>query len=471
METKKVPLYHYAICAAFCFLFRFIPGFAGITPLGMGILGTFIGAIYGWMTIGMFWPSIVGIAGLAISLGMQPILTAGFGSLVFFGLVFIGPLIEVCQQTGTFSWIIDKILTSKALQGKGYFTLWILFIASFALGFTNPIIMCMVYCSFVTTICKQVGYEKNEKFPIYVYLGVAFASMLGQVLLPFLGTGLTLVMAYNAMFPDYPLNFVSYLMAMLPLGIILITIYTLLVKFVFRVDVSKMANFVPSGEVQPMNRDQKIALGIFLIFVVTLVVSALPLGVVSTELARVGMVCVGFVLIAILDVLPSSVKEGKLLDAEAAMRTTPWGLVLMMAYIMVIATYMNSPETGIATAMAALLQPFTALPPLVFIVVALLFACVMTNFANNMIIIILVMPFMFNFASLIGLAPTGMIVLLFIMAQFAIATPAASPVTAVAMSQEMADASMMTKAAIKIVPIMFVIGLLIGWPLISFLFK
>lgn len=53
-ETKKINLVHYIIVAAFCFLFRFVPGFAGITPYGMGILGCFIGAIYGWMTIGMF---------------------------------------------------------------------------------------------------------------------------------------------------------------------------------------------------------------------------------------------------------------------------------------------------------------------------------------------------------------------------------------------------------------------------------
>ena len=152
------------------------------------------------------------------------------------------------------------------------------------------------------------------------------------------------------------------------------------------------------------------------------------------------------------------------------MATVPWGLVLMMSYIMVISAYMNTPDTGIPTAMAALLTPFTVLPPLVFIIVALAFAAVLTNFANNMIIIVLVMPFMFNFASSIGLTPTGMIALLFIMAQFALITPAASPVTAVAMGQEMAEATLMTKAALKVVPIMFVIGLCLGWPFVSILF-
>lgn len=469
MDEKKVPAIHYVIVAALVLLFRFIPGFAGITPLGMGILGTFIGAIYGWMTIGMFWPSVIALLGIGLSVGMNQMLVAGFASLPFFGLVFCIPLINVCSETGAFNWIIDKVLTSKAMQGKGWLTVWVLFLLTYMMGFTNPIIICLVICSFITSICHQVGITKNEKFPIYVYLGVAFAGMLGQVLFPFVGTGLTLIMAYNAMFPNFPLDFVSYLIFMLPMGIVLITIYTLVLKFIFRVDVSKLSDFKPDKEVGPSNRDQKIALGIFLLFIVLLIISSLPLGAISTFIAKFGMVGITFILLGVLDLLKKE-DGSRLIDVEKSLSTVPWGLVLMMAYIMVVATYMNTPDTGIATAMAALLNPFTVLPPLVFIIVALTFAAVMTNFANNMIIIILVMPFMFNFASSIGLAPTGMIVLLFIMAQFALATPAASPVTAVAMGQDMADANEMTKAAIKIVPLMFIIGLCLGWPFVSLIF-
>lgn len=120
--------------------------------------------------------------------------------------------------------------------------------------------------------------------------------------------------------------------------------------------------------------------------------------------------------------------------------------------------------------MAMLLQPFMALPPLVFVVFALFFAALLTNFANNMIVIVLVMPFMFNFSQMIGMEPTGMICLLFLLAQFALMTPAASPVTAVCMTQEMADSNMMTKAAIKIVPLLFIVAIVLGWPFAQILF-
>ena len=255
-EAKNIKLIHYIVVTAFCLLFRFIPGFAGITPYGMGILGCFIGAIYGWMTIGMFWPSLMALTGMCWSIGYTNVLIASFGNMAVVGLMICMPVIAICNETGAFNWLIDKLLTSKAMQGKGWLTVWVIFFAAFAMGFTSPIIMCMVFCSFITTICKQVGIQKNEKAPVFLYLGVALSCMLGQILFPFMGTGLTLIMAYNAMFPAFPLDFVKYLMFILPMSLIMITVFVLLCKLVFRVDVSKIAQFRTEGESKSITREQ-----------------------------------------------------------------------------------------------------------------------------------------------------------------------------------------------------------------------
>lgn len=463
MEEKKVPTVHYIVVVAFCLLFRFVPGVGGITPMGMAILGTFIGAVYGWTVIGNFWPSIIALLGMGLTVGMNPMLAAGFGNIVFFGLAFAMPIIGVGTETGAFSWVVNKVLTSKALQGRGYLTVWSLMMLAFFLGMTNPIIMCLVLCSFVVTICKQVGYKKNEKFPVFVCLGIAFSSMLGQVLLPFASTGLSLISSYNAMFPDAPLNYLSYLCFIPPMGIIMTTVYVLLCKFAFRVDVSKLALFHVEGESEPMNRDQKKSIAFFLVWIGLLIVSSLPLGQIAVFLSGFGLVGFTLLIIALLDIVKR--EDGtKMLEVEKSFRLVPWGMCVMMAYIMCISAFLNKPETGITAALSALLTPFMALPPLVFIVVALLFAVLLTNFANNVVIIILVMPFMFNFASMIGLSPTSAICLLIVMGQFALITPAASPITAVAMSSEMVEPKTVMKAALKMVPLLVVVCLCIGWP-------
>ena len=69
-----------------------------------------------------------------------------------------------------------------------------------------------------------------------------------------------------------------------------------------------------------------------------------------------------------------------------------------------------------------------------------------------------------------ALRHTMCIVLLWILVQLALATPAASPVTAVAMTQELADASEMSKTALKILPIMLVIEMVIAIPISQIFF-
>lgn len=470
VAQKKVHWIHYVIVLAFCFLFRFIPGFAGITPLGMGILGSFIGAIYGWIFIDMLWTSLMALLAIGLSIGMNQMYAASLGSITIVALIFCMPLIGVCNETGAFQWLIDKLLTNKFMQGKAWITIWLILLIAWFLGSQNPIIMGVIFCSFATSIFKQVGIGKNEKLPIFMYLGIAYAAMMGQILFPFISTGLTLIMAYNAMFPNFPIDFVRYLAFMIPAGIFMVTVYTLLMKFVFRVDASKVADYKQTGEAKKITKDQRNALIVFVIFIVLNILSSLPLGPIKEFLGLFGLGGFIFILLAFMMVFMKKEDGTPFCDVEKGLKTVNWGQILMVGYIMVIATYMNQPSTGISVAMSAMLQPFTALPPLVFVVLALLFACIMTNVANNMIVVVLVMPVMFNFASVIGMAPTGMICLLFLLAQFALATPAASPVTAVCMTQELADAGEMSKAALKIIPLLFIFSLLVGWPLAQILF-
>lgn len=73
-ETKHANLFHYIVVMAFCLFFRFLPGPAGITPMGMGLLGVFIGAVYGWIFIDMLWPSLMGLLGAGLTIGMGKML-------------------------------------------------------------------------------------------------------------------------------------------------------------------------------------------------------------------------------------------------------------------------------------------------------------------------------------------------------------------------------------------------------------
>lgn len=147
-----------------------------------------------------------------------------------------------------------------------------------------------------------------------------------------------------------------------------------------------------------------------------------------------------------------------------------WGQITMMGYIMVVSGQMMLPETGISKAIACLFQPFMGLPPMVFIVVVMILATILTNVANNVLVTVLCMPFLVSFGTSIGMNPVGMVCLLFIISEFALATPAASPVTAVAFSQEMVTSTAMTKTALKVLVPLFIVFLLVAWPLQALIF-
>ena len=49
---------HIVIMLIFMFGFRYLPAPLPVTPVGMHVLGIFIGMLYGWTTIGMAVPCI-----------------------------------------------------------------------------------------------------------------------------------------------------------------------------------------------------------------------------------------------------------------------------------------------------------------------------------------------------------------------------------------------------------------------------
>ena len=88
METKNIKGFHFVVVFVLCFFFRFLPPVGQITPYGMGILGTFIAAIYGWSTIGMAWTSFMCLTGIGLTIGVNQMIAAGFNATIM-SMIFV----------------------------------------------------------------------------------------------------------------------------------------------------------------------------------------------------------------------------------------------------------------------------------------------------------------------------------------------------------------------------------------------
>ncbi|MBO5430368.1 MAG: hypothetical protein J6A10_10510, partial [Peptococcaceae bacterium] len=212
------------------------------------------------------------------------------------------------------------------------------------------------------------------------------------------------------------------------------------------------------------------ALIIFVIFMLMNIVMIFAPEPIKGFLNQFGIVGIAMLLGALVPLLKD--ENGKPLgNLEELLHLVNWGQLMMVGYIMVVSTQMMMPTTGISAMMANLIKPFMALPPMVFIVVVLVLCMILTNIANNMLTAILCMPFLVNFGSMMGMNPVGMVCMMFILSEFALATPAASPVTGVAFSYtNWVSSGQMTKYGILLSVLLFIAFLIIGWPLQSIIF-
>jgi len=294
-------------------------------------------------------------------------------------------------------------------------------------------------------------------------LGVAYAIMNGQPAIPSLGSGLTFIGAYSAMFGT-ALPFGPYILFFVPMSVFMIVVFMLIMRFVLRVDVSPLAA-LSNEDVPKLTKDQKMAAIFFLASMAVFVVAFMcpyewPIVAFLNELTLWGM---AVVLVAIMMLFKKENGE-PLLDFEAmAAKGMSWSIILMTAYIMTISNYLTAEGTGIAETIMALLEPMTHLSPLVFIAVAMLFTVIVTNIANNMILTIMLMPVVGTFALQVGIDPIGITLLTFLMAQMAMATPAASPIVGVMYAQDsFVRAKDLMKYSLMALPILFVVALVVG---------
>lgn len=465
MEEKRVNIVHYIIVFCLCFLFRFLPPIGDITPYGMGILGTFIGAIYGWSVIGMAWTTLMCLVGIGLTIGANQMIAACF-NMTIVGMMFIMFITHKLNSTGATTWLVNTILSSKISKGRPWLVIAVLFVAAYIGGLLNSAVMAIIFISICTYMFKSLGVPAYDKLITCTMLGMALAIILGQIGVPVMGSGLMVIAIYNAMAAS-PMNFVSYFLFMLPMDAAIMAFYMLLMKFVFRVNVTPLKEFDPEivGGRKPATRDQKLAIFFLAFFMVLVFASSIVFfGPVFQFLQKFGLFGMAAVCICLMMLLKD--EEGKpFLNFREAGTSVSWEITLMVGYIMVISSYMNTPETGITPTLMSILTPFTSMHPLVFIVIALFIAMFLTNIAANLIIVAMILPLMLNFAGMVGMNPLMLGLLVFLITHVAIATPAACPSTGIIYSAtDLVKSADMTKTALIALPLIFIFTLIVGIP-------
>ena len=425
------------ITVVIMFGFGQLPPIEPITPLGMNIVGIFIGLLFGWMTIGLIWPSILGCVALVLIGGMKvaDVLAGGWGSttqmLIFFMIVVAG----IVEQPGVSRFIAMFLITRKWVLGKPWVFTFVFLGAAFLLAAVTSTIPTIIICwSIWYSICSQVGYKPYQPFPSFMVVGVVMAATFGLSVFPFRPVGI-LVFGILQDLSGLTVNYLTYTCFTLPLCLLCILVFTLLGKLVFHIDVSLLKNLNEDSfkDVDlSLNKQQKaILIFVALLIVLLLVPSVLPqtffLAALLKKLDAVGTAMLLVVVMCALKVDGKPILNFK----EVCSKGMQWDVLMLTAVVMPLSSVLTADETGVTDFLLKVLSPlFEGRSAITFLMIAVFSAVIITNFAVNNVVGAILLPVFYPFALQLGIAPLALTSLLVFTCHFALLTPAASPMAA-----------------------------------------
>lgn len=413
------------IAIAIMFLFKFLPAPAPITPVGMGVLGAFIGIIYGWITIGMFWPSVLGLIAIGFS-GYTTVKAAfieGFGSNNVLVVIMMFLILGILEHAGITKYLALRIVGLKIGKGRPWVICFLLLLASYLLtAISGTFTVALLVWSIFYNICEANHIQKGA-YTEYVIVAIVFGSITGSQLFPFSVPVLMMTGAYLGVAGGSGPAFVPYVLWMFLISMLISILFTLTGKYVFRIKAPDLKDTTIEHP-EPLNRYQGIVLAALAAFVILLLVSSILPSSMALASTLKNLDIVGLAALAISFLLICNFTQGKKAN-EYLLQSANWELVFVLACVVVLSNALGAETTGI---MAWVTEHFATIfsghGVILYLVLITLIPAVLTNFLNNLVIGMMFIPLSYTFSSALGINSLAVCVALIALCSIALVTPA-----------------------------------------------
>ncbi len=459
--------------------FGFLPAPTPITPFGMQMLGIFFGMVYGWSTVDQIWPSLLGLVLMAICdyNTISNVLIEGWGSSTVFVIVLVLVFSQAISDAGVSKWLAIKAINHKVFFGRPWlFTAVLIYTAFFLSSMTgNAFIGMLIMWAVTYDVCVIAGYEKKEAWPSLTIIGITVASVIGMGSFPYQLVPLMVFSAYQNL-GGPAINYGSYVLVCWGCMFLIVLLYLLVNKFILRVNIDKIASVNEhtfDNMKTTLDCHQKVLFSVFVLMIVSFLASHIfpttwPLIGMMAKLGLAGLSAI-FVCLAML----IKVDDKPLLNfQEMAGRGVLWAAVILTAAALPISTAITSEGTGVQEFLIGVLVPFFKDKPVIlFAVLILALALIMTNLANNAVTALIFMAVVVSVAGAVGANATAMVVLLAIIVHIAILTPAACPMAGMMFAnKDWLEPKYIYKQAIVLMIIAVIIICTYGYTLANMLF-
>ncbi len=437
VSKKKNTAYYINTVIVFVLMFGIgqLPPFAQITPLGMQILGIFVGVLYGWCTVSLVWPGLVGIVAIGATeySTVTEAFQAAFGSDIPLMIIVVYVLAAFLEECGLNQFLANWFISRKVGEGRPWVFTLLIFLAAYVMSafvstYATIIILWMIFYK----ICDQIGEPPCTKYTAMVISTIVIICGLTGAIFPFKAFSvLILGLTEPAIGTSLDINFFVWTAYNFIVTVLTIVVYLLAYKIILRPDLSRVkeagAKYAYLRD-QKMNREQKVGALVMILFVLGLALpSILPQSIPGMSiLSEMSILGVGTILMVAL----ALVKRGK--DPYVSIphlisSGVNWELVILIASTMPISNALEAEEAGVLQSVIAWMnQTFSGLSGLTFLIVVTVVFLLVTQVTHNLVLIIVFTPVLTKMGLSFGIEPALVMFLIFYAAMAAYATPAAS---------------------------------------------
>ena len=437
VRSKNTSYYiNSAIGVCIMLFFGYLPTFSTVTPMGMKILGIYIGLLYLWSTVDLIWPSLLGlvVTGFSGYNSVSGLLSAGWGDGTNVYIWLICLFAYFITKSGVSNNIVRGIMSLRIAKGRPWMVSFLFFTAAYAVGaLVSMTPACLIVWAFFQKFAKEMNYKKGDKYVSFMIVGIALAGLMGFTLFNFRVPG-SILIGYIEAAGGY-VSFVGYSVTAFIVGYGALIFYTILGKFVVRPDVERIKSGYNFEGGEKMSSYQKQLLGITVALIVVFVIQSLfPTSTVGQFLPTLRTS--GIVLVFLLVMGFIKRKDGSffadLLDGTK--NGVPWPVFYLLTIGMPLAFAMTDESLGIQPMLSGAFDKILGggvSGLFVFVIFITFLSAFSTQFLLNQIPGMVIFPIASAYCATLNVNPGMLACMITICANSSIILPSANPIAGV----------------------------------------
>lgn len=423
--------------------FGYIPPFTDpITPIGMRMLGIFIGMIFGWLfgynaitammallVCGLYYPDQTADSLFGAAFGAQPLM------IVFWALIFVYGL----NKCGILGWVSGKILSWKWVSKSPWHLamgLWLCTILCAAIC-CQPFATMLIMYSIFYDVAKKIGAQPRSSYTVFVLVFICGFSALAIGLVPYSGNLFLALSFMLAVDPSitYSIPVICGINWALTIGMYIFS--GIIAKIAFSSFAKPEFSLEHANEIfeKTIKMNKKVKLG-FAFIVILLIIMIVPM--LMPAGSQIKSIMSGFGtagLFALLVVIMSlvTVDGERFMTIEGALKdgAVHWSIYFIMGAAIALGNLLVSEEAGIAALLRDSLNALTGDMSLYVLATVLLIALlVLTNCITNVVAAQLVIPIVTMVFVTKGVNPGLIVGMMAIVFDYGLVLPSGSPLGA-----------------------------------------